>query len=63
MTTTTDVVLARLAKKENAIRKWITANPIEVERIGRYTEEADLYAAAASEINRLRALLGDGRES
>jgi hypothetical protein len=60
MTSSTDEVLTRLVKKENAIRVWIAANPAEIERIGRYTEEADLYAAAAAEISRLRGLLDDG---
>lgn len=59
MTSSTDEVLTRLVKKENAIRVWIAANPAETERIGRYTEEADLYAAAAAEISRLRGLLDD----
>ena len=57
MTPTTDEILARLTSKEKTIRAWIAANPTEMERIARYTEEADLYAAAASEIDRLRARL------
>lgn len=57
MTPLTDEVLARLAKKEKAIRAWIEANPLEVERIARYREEADLYADAAAEIKRLCALM------
>lgn len=57
MTSPTDEIRARLDKKEKAIRAWIAANPTEVERIARYGEEADLYAAAAAEIDRLRALL------
>jgi hypothetical protein len=59
MTSSADEVLTRLVKKENAIRVWIAANTAEIERIGRYTEEADLYAAAAAEIRRLRGLLDD----